>query len=58
MNKEERNMAIEKIQSDVDKIKRDVEWIAKQVAYIVYTLTVKNQPNPIPPDCSICSKRC
>ena len=42
MNKEERNKAIEKIQSDVEDIKRDVAWI-------IQYLLKKDQPNPIPP---------
>jgi hypothetical protein len=42
MNKEERNKAIEKIQSDVEDIKRDV-------ALIIQYLLKKDEPNPIPP---------
>ena len=42
MNKEERNKAIEKIQSDVEDIKRDV-------ALIIQHLQKKDEPNPIPP---------
>jgi hypothetical protein len=42
MNKEERNKAIEKIQSDVEDIKRDV-------ALIIQHLLKKDEPNPIPP---------
>ncbi len=42
MNKEDRNKAIEKIQSDVEDIKRDVAWIIQH-------LLKKDEPNPIPP---------
>ncbi len=42
MNKEERNKAIEKIQSDVEDIKHDV-------ALIIQHLLKKDEPNPIPP---------
>jgi hypothetical protein len=42
MTKEERNKAIEKIQSDVEDIKRDVAWIIRY-------LLKKDEPSPIPP---------
>ena len=40
MNKEERNRAIEQIQSDVETIKRDISWIIKHLL---------NQSKPIQP---------
>jgi len=42
MNKEDRNKAIEKIQSDVEDVKRDIAWI-------IQYLLKKDEPNPIPP---------
>jgi hypothetical protein len=42
MNKEERNRAIEQIQSDVEDIKRDIAWI-------IQYLLKQNQPIQPPP---------